>query len=228
MQPTWYLAVFTLSILLSIVGAISLARRSKGNASLREQLQRSVEAYDAISQSQRNILTYELSVMSQILKFGSTERISLYKHDGKAALVMIGRYAKNPLFGRPGRGLLEETEGVVGNAFQNDYAFVDDLPEINGDDDFAYLGSCCLKWRMKEKEVRALIMKSRTLGAYAINDSHEKRIAVIVFESTNKSGFTEEALRNLLTESQMTRLSLLLEEIQATTPSPSLALQRGF
>lgn len=226
-SPTSYAVIFIFSLFLSIVGGISLARRTKGSASLKEKLKTTIEDYNKIDQSQKKIVSFELSVMYQILEFGDTERISLYKHNGKA-LVMIGRFAMNPLYGKPGRGFLKETEGVVGAAWQNGKAFVDDLPEVNGNNVYAYLERCCLDWNMEENAVKALIMKSRTLGAYAISNSYNTRMAVAVFESTKPSGFTVQNLQALLNNSQMRRLSLLLEEIQATTPNPSDALQKGF
>jgi hypothetical protein len=230
-SPTGYAAIFILSLFISIIGGVSLARRTKGNATLKDELQRNVqrivEDSGKITRIQNKLPVHELAVMSQILGFGDSERISFYIHNGET-LVMNGRFSTSPKYLEPGRRVLRDDAGVIGKAWQNGYAFVDNLPEVTGNDDYAYRRSCDMDWDMTDAEARALKMKSRTIGACAIQDSKDKRIAVVVFESMKASGFTEADLAQLLDNNQRKRLSLLLEEIQAITPSLSLAHREGF
>ena len=144
---------------------------------------------------------------------------------------MIGRYATVQKLKGKGRGIIKESEGVVGAAWSSndDEAFVDDLPEIlDDDDDYDYVRSCVRDWKMDREEVRHLTMKSRTLGAFAIRDSDGVKVAVMVFESLNPQAFTKQLIISFLESGEKKRISLLLKGISSSTPNPSEALLAGF
>lgn len=179
-SPTSYSLIFVFSLLFATLGSIWQGFRAPGYQTLKDELQRAIQAYNLVSQSYRKVINDELSLIFEILDFKDSERISLYKHDGKA-LAMIGRHSTNSMLRAKGRGIIRESEGVVGKAWasNDDEAFVDNLPEaISDDDDFDYVAACCRDWGMERTEAHNLTMKSRTLGAFAIRDLDNTKIEI--------------------------------------------------
>jgi tetratricopeptide (TPR) repeat protein len=227
-SPTWFTTMFIFLLCISVVRGVFTGRWIKKSAALRRKLLQTLEISTINHQSIRKIVSNELSIMYKILGFGDTEGISLYIHDGKN-LILIGQFTRNSFYMKKDRRILRKNEGVTGAAWLNGHAFISDLPEVNDNNSYAYRERCYIDWNMKETEVKNLTMKSRTLGAYTILDSQRKRIGVVVFESTKPNAFTAKQLRTILDNGQSERLSLLLKEIQTSTPPIlNLASREGF
>lgn len=226
-STTGYGALFVLGVTAVVVGQFFQAISTPGNKSLKEELQKAIEALNKRTKGYLEVINNELLVLFEISNFRETERISLYNHDG-TTLIMVGRYSSNPNLKKKGRGFHNENEGVIGRAWANGKAFVDDLPESSNNDDYVYVRECVITWGMKREEAVNLSMKSRTIAAFSINDSQNNRSAVIVFESTNPQGFDEQYIETLMRNGESRRISLLLEKLQSITPNPSTALQEGF
>ena len=227
-SKTHYAIVLIVSLIGFLVGETVQFIQSPGKRSLKIELQNALETLNERKDSGLAIIENELSVLSEILNFTSSERISLYVHDGQN-FVMIGRYSKNPDFAKKGRGIQPENEGVMGMAWREGKAFVDDLPGCDGNDDFEYLRRTELDWRIDRSIARKFVMKSRTLGAYAIDDNSGKKVSVIIFESMNAQGFQLQELDDLMLNSkEKKRISLLLDELKNVIPEPTIASEGGF
>uniref|UniRef100_B8HMZ2 GAF domain-containing protein n=1 Tax=Cyanothece sp. (strain PCC 7425 / ATCC 29141) TaxID=395961 RepID=B8HMZ2_CYAP4 len=221
-----YTLVVICGFIFNIVGGVWSAATSQSKNGLKKELRRTLQYIDEHEDVSQKIINNELHILSQIFNFGTSERISLFKHDGNA-LVMVGRYSSNPLFNKKGKGILPVDEGVVGKAWSDGYAFVNDLPESTQANDFDYIKVCCLGWKMNRDTARNLFMKSRTIAAFAIRDNRSQPIGVLVLESMNANGFDEEYIKNRLDDDGEEQRLLLLAQLDVI-PKPSIALQEGF
>jgi hypothetical protein len=168
----------------------------------------------------------QLSVLANnVLDFDDTERISVYKHDGRA-FVMLGRYSKSPIYDRVGRGIYPDDAGCIAAAWQSGTSFVD-LPDPASDFE-EYVRLLVEDWNFGENEARSLKMRSRSLAAFAVEDAkYDHRIAVIVFESVRAGRLDRAVLRDVM-KAEERRLAQFLERMQAQEPTPSFALAEGF
>lgn len=219
---------FCVGLLGSVVGQISQLVTAPGVASLQIELNKTLGTLNQRRESDLKVIKNELLVLSKVLEFSPSERVSLYMHID-STLIMIGRYSSNPVFDAKGRGFHSQDEGIVGIAWRNGQAFVDNLPESVGDDDFEYCRECELKYGFRRDTAHKLRMKSRTLGAYSIENSDGINTAIIVFESANAKAFTDATIRNVLYNGgEIKRISFLLEQAENIIPNPELASRAGF
>jgi hypothetical protein len=166
-----------------------------------------------------------LILLSKELEFGDTERISVYKHEGRA-FVMLGRYSKNPLFDQSGRGIYPDSEGCIGRAWTSSESTVSNLPDPETNL-AAYIAEV-QKWNLSESTIRSLRMKSRSYAAFAIDDSKgARRIAVVVFESVLPEGLRIADLRTAM-PAQGKRLAQFIEAMRDMEPTPTFATGEGF
>lgn len=227
---------FATSVIASIVGFIAVRRQShrvsqleneKADALANEEVARTslvalVEDYSRMSE-------YQLSALanSSSLNFSFTERISVYKHDGKA-FVMTGRYSRDPDFNKRGRVVYTDNEGCIGRAWHTGEAFEANLPDPAVDLE-AYVERVASDWGMPMNVARELRMKSRSLAAFAITDPRGDRpIAVIVFESIRTDVLELEKLRRVLNGVEGRRLTGFIDVMRPIEPSLAYASQEGF
>jgi hypothetical protein len=103
-----------------VIGSIASWARAPQVGNLRRQvesLQQDKEYLNELLEAAEGgyyeLLSNQLSVLSNdTLGFGDTERISVYKHDG-SAFVMIGRYSKHPEYVKKGRAIYPDNEGAM-------------------------------------------------------------------------------------------------------------------
>ncbi|MEA5452044.1 hypothetical protein VB780_25950 [Leptolyngbya sp. CCNP1308] len=232
-QGTWvwgspYGIIFIVSALGSLFGQGVQLLDSPGKRSLQLEFERAVSSLAERRESDLVILKNELMLLSEMLEFGSEERISLYAHQNQK-FVMISRYSKNPEYDKRGRGIQNEDQGIIGKAWRDGQAFVYDLPECNGNDDFEYLRVMEINWGIDRSIARKFSMKSRTFGAYSIENTQGIRSFVLVFESMDPVGFLQEDLDNLMQDSkERRRISLLLDHLKNVTPELDIPLNEGM
>lgn len=225
---SYYGIIFTLSVIGSLAGQLFQLLDSPGKRSLQIEYERLVASSTERKESDLIIIKNELMLLSEILGFGSEERISLYTHQSQK-FVMISRYSKNPEYDKKGRGIQDENQGVIGRAWREGSAFVCDLPASNGSDDFEYLRITEMNWSIDRSVARKFSMKSRTLGAYSIENTQGIRAFVLVFESMDPLGFLPEDLDDLMRNSrEMERISLLLDHLRNVTPELDIPLNEGM
>lgn len=229
-SETRYAFILIVSLSLSLVGQLIQLLQSPAKRSLESELNKAIETINSIKSSDFIIIRNELIILSEILGFGSSERISIYGHNSENSnFVMICRFSKNPDYDKKGRGIHPDDKGVMGAAWREGKAFVDDLPKCNGNDDFDYLRETEINWGIDRHIAQKFSMKSRTFGSYSIEDKSGKKAFVIVFESMNPHGFTMENLDDIMSKSkERRRFSLLLDQLKNVTPNPNSATKEGF
>jgi hypothetical protein len=234
MSRTKWGVLFIISAIGFIIGNIFAALQTKRITQLEEKIEThhatisNLESdLDRMQLVYRDLFDGQLAMLANRFSFHDTERISVYKHDGKA-FVMLGRYSKNPEYRKPGRVMYPEGEGCIGFAWQNGEAFIDDLPDC-GTQKNAYLDKVCGEWNIKRAVVRKMKMKSRSYAAYAIYDIKGfTRVAVIVFESMRVHVFNRDELRVILTTTEGKRISQFLDTAQSILPTPTYAHEEGY
>jgi hypothetical protein len=172
-----------------------------------------------------------LIMLAKKLKYGLQERISVYRHsqDGQDGnFELTGRYSKNESYSRPGRSLYPAHQGCMGKAWIEDlgWSAITNLPNPKRDreewlkrlnDDFEIPPDVASKLRMPVRSIAAVRIDS-ALG--------EKRIGVIVFESTDPNRIRVDDLRELI-EQETARFQLLLQQ-RPLAQSTDAAAERGF
>jgi hypothetical protein len=214
-------------IFISVIGGVLKISSTIGVRSLKNEARKLIAYAENQKTTYEKFFNSELRILSHILDFGETKRISLYKHDG-TQLIMLGRFSKNPDFAKRGRGIIREGEGVVGKAWTNGSSFVNNLPDPTINQSFDYAKECCNKWGMDREETFSLVMKSRTVGAIAIEDLRSIKLGVIVFEGLEENAFEEQKIMRIIKEAENLRISSLFEDLHDMIPDLSLASQEGF
>lgn len=222
---TWYGRLFLLGFVVSLVGWFVSVAQLPGIRTLEKEVERLDNELSQTSKGYSEIFNGELSLLSDILKFTNDERISVYKHN-KQAFVMIGRYSSNPNYSKSGRVFYPDNQGCIGQAWAMGESFVDDLPET----ETRWYQKVEKDWSIPQNTARNISMKSKTIAAFAIRKTSisKDNIGVIVFESINCHAFTQDSLKQQLELSEEKRLALLIEKTEPIQPTPSYALKEGY
>lgn len=171
-----------------------------------------------------------LYVIFAQMSLTSEERISLYRHEGKA-FIMIGRYAANPVYQKTGRAWYPDDQGGIGKAWTDGYHEVSSLPDPCEKSE-AYLAVLRDDYGMPTATAERLTMRSRSLAAYSIyNIQGTHPVAVIVFESTRSMALDMKALREEWVgegNNEGKRMKFILDVMKDCAPSPSFAKGRGY
>jgi hypothetical protein len=185
------------------------------------------EAADGYAASYFDLISVELSLLYEILGFTDEERISVYKHDGRA-FVILGRYTKHPEYRQRGRPFYADDEGCIGQAWRHDEAFVDDLPDPK-EAPTAYFERLAHEYGISRRTAAGMRMKSRSYAAFALDDpAGFQRIGIIVLESTSPGAFDPGRLRRVIREGEGRRIAEFLVRMKPLEPSPAYARAQGF
>lgn len=173
-----------------------------------------------------DLLRAELAILASKLGFGHNERISVYKHDGRA-FVMLGRFSSNPHYDRPGRGVYPDSQGCIRDVWSQGRAVGVNLPN-SGTNLAEYVNALNRRWAVDRVTAQALRMKSRSIGGIRIEDfSTGVPIAVMIFESMGVHGINR-AILDQAEAADDGRIGRFLERMRAVEPSPSYAKNKGF
>jgi hypothetical protein len=172
------------------------------------------------------ILNDELKVLTRIVSFGDTDRISLYRYDRREGkFIMIARHSSNPRLKQPGRVIYPENQGCIGKAWEQSICFVD-LPEPGTSQ---YYQVHETEWNMDRETVDSITMKSRTIGGISIDNLNGEKTAVLIFEGTRNRAFKESTIRNFMnSHGEATRITFLLERVVKIEPDLVYAHEEGF
>lgn len=232
----WYVwLVFILSVVAYILGEICGWKHDNKLSLLNKDLRESEASRNGLEQllEQTNgdyyaLFQDQLSILANdVFEFTDHERISVYKHDG-TAFVMLSRYSKNPNYNKKGRGIYPDNEGCIAEAWRDGESFIEDLPDPNTELD-NYITAHKNGWDINKTVSKAFQMQSRSYVALAIEDRHQNRIAVVVFESTcSKGALDSSKIKGLLDSYEGKRIAQFLERMRALEPSPTYAQKEGY
>lgn len=145
------------------------------------------------------------------LKFSSeqhnTERLTFFVHDSDHHFVPIIRISSNPRFAKLGREKIPDNQGCLGKAWEHDWFTVD----LNDPETKTYEKQS-KELGISEDTLSLLRMKSRYyVGSVVRRPSDEKRIGVIMVESTKASRWYDSTIRSTFDQGSfsafLTRLS---------------------
>lgn len=225
--------VFWPGVLFLLVGEIVELKHKKRISSLEKTMNEQKEEIndnrDVIEQARQDyaeLLRTKLRTLSERLELEDSERVSLYKHDGEA-FVLLGRYSEDPVYSQNGRPYYSEDEGCINEAWRNGQVHIDDLPDPSSDFN-DWLEKQKIKCNVKKQDARQFTMHSRSYLGFAIRDASEDRRAVLMFESTHARAFDKENVRLALTDGEEKMLGRFLESMRSIEPTPSYAREEGF
>lgn len=193
------------------------------------ELQKQVSDLETFAREARlnyeNILHRDIAILADELKFTANERISVYKHDGKA-FVMLGRYSANAEYQKKGRKIYPENEGCIGQAYATG-SFFKEFPDP--DQEWENYLKEHISLGLKKKVIQKLTMKSRSYFVKALDDGRfGARLAVVVFESTQEGILQPNELERRMNENEGYRICEALKMLANTEPTPTLASKEGF
>ena len=235
-QTSWYQwGLFWVCAVIAIVAEIinwkslpRLATLQSDNQTLRDTVNALETSLGETQRDYFDLFQDELSILANdVFQFTDNERISVYKHDGKA-FVMLGRYSKDPEYIKRGRSVYPDNEGCIATAWRDGEAFVNGLPDPSSDLN-GYVDALKDQWDVNKTTARNFKMKSRSYGAYAVEDlSGIRRIAVVVIESCCVDVLDDDRLKELLSSYEGRRIAHFLGRMQRFEPSLTFARQEGY
>lgn len=219
-----YGLIFLASSLMTLVGGVMTWHQTPGIPALQDKVARLEDELEHSRKGFYELLDYELQLLFESNGLTSTDRISIYKHEGHV-FTMLGRYSSNPEYQKTGRGIYPDSEGCIGKAWREGKAFLGELPKPGTRLFYSVLEK---EWNIIQEVADSLRMPSRCYAAFGINDSKGRRIAVIVFESTQPNGIKNAAIEKALQDGEERRLNLFLEKMHSIEPASTYALEQGF
>lgn len=229
----WF--VFGIGAAAFLVGNIVLFQQAPSITKLKEKvtaLRRRLKASDEANAqlAERAQLAYRQAVdpllrgLAETLKFGETERISVYK-DAGGLFSMLGRSSLNPRYDQQGRRSYPDSEGCIADAYLNGFAFDDNIPDPALSMS-AYCDYMLKKWKIDISVCMGLRMRTRNIAASALyGPSSKKTIGVIVFESTKANKFTSAMIEGVLKAKETQEIGILAEQLQIDRTSIQTALE---
>lgn len=158
--------VFLCAAALTLVGSIVVWKRASGLLSLRRRVAELETIVERAERDYYDQFAVELSViLKNVLGYGDTERVSVYRHRG-GAFQVIGRYSDNPEFKRRGRTICPDDEGIIGRAWWEESATAS-LPDPDTKPDL-YYRVLENEWNVDKTMAEEFTMKSRNYVARAL------------------------------------------------------------
>lgn len=223
--PGGGLYAFALLVLAGTVGSI---RQSDNLNSLRSRLaalehQRAIETADFLERARQVLVD-----LAGTLRLGSVGRVTVYRHDGQAFIV-LARYSEGPTYNGTGRKIYPDDQGLIGFAWQHGEAFVDNLPDPTADFPAWEAALQAQGFGLPRNVLEEMNMQPRCLAGIALKaPKSPDRVGVVVFESVTPGAFTLSEVQNLMTRGRGKDLRTYLADNRALAPTPSVARQKGF
>lgn len=220
--------VFLISTTLFVIGSVKLWQQTPIIKALQAVVARQEDQLERVEKDYFRTFEIQLETLYNFLNFSDTERINLYRHNGKH-FTMIARYSKNPIYCERGRVIYSDNEGCIGKAWSRGYAWENNSPDPSTDETH-YVEYMRSEWKMDETVLRSLTMKSRNLYACAIDNFElpSRRSAVIVFESSERNRLNLNRLRSLISGDRFEHIRQLLETMKSLEPSLEKARNEGY
>jgi hypothetical protein len=161
--------------------------------------------------------------LSQELKLGSCDRVSLYVHrPARRRFFLLDRLSPNPVYEEARRQEYDDGEGCIAKAWQDGSHFA------IAPDGKAWV-TWCGRYGIKAKAARRIRMNSRLYFGWRVRDREKQnRLAVLMLESTDPNRWTQEFLLEYFEMKQERTLNDLLARIRSQIPDPQMAVERGM
>lgn len=164
--------------------------RNKACAEARDAEARILDLEESIEDAKKNSIDLFRGHLKTIFyehNLGSDDRLSIYYKSGDR-FVIISRYAKAKQYDGCGRTSYPANEGVISASWNSGKdIYFDDAPAPSNFK--AYHSHVCKYGRISRDECLQLTMKSRTYGAFLIDDARGEPLCVVVAESTRPQRF---------------------------------------
>ena len=232
---SWPGRVFLFGIVLAAAGGYGTWTREKRLAPLRRQareLENQVsELEDRLEIRTRDYYAQFRLELARVLKdelgYGDTERISVYRHRGRA-FQLLGRYSENPRFDRRTNRLYPDHQGVVGKAWEGRVAAELSLPDPETDE-VSYFQALEERWSIDETTAQKMTMQSRVLVGCAIYEPKGvDREAVVVVESVSSGTIVEQEIVRAMEGEAGDRIYEFLEREESNEPDPNYAKGQDY
>lgn len=232
---SWPGRTFLLGAVLALVGAYGTWWREKRLAPLRRRAgeleERVAELEDRAETRTRDYYAQFRTELARVLNdelgYGDSERISVYRHRGRA-FQLLGRYSENPRHNLRTNRLYPDHQGVVGKAWEERTAAELSLPDPKTDE-ASYLKVLEERWAIDARTARGLTMRSRALVGCAIYEAKGvDRVAVVVVESAAAGTITEEEVVRAMEGEAGGRIRDFLEREESNEPDPNYARDQDY
>ena len=138
------------------------------------------------------------------------------------------RYSVNPELAKKGRARYPDDEGCIARAWQEQEFHIEDLPDPSDDFD-AYLERQESAFGVPRETLESMKMHSRAYLGYRIDGAEPGQwLAVLMIESIEPDGLTENIAKKLRRTISDSLLAQIVDFTRAFEPDPDLSSQRGF
>lgn len=159
-------------------------------------------------------------------KLTPNERISLYKLDMKM-FSCVGRYSDNEIYKTKPNRFYPRNIGCIENVWKQGY-FQHVIPHNPSDDLDAWNQHNIDEFGFDLTVLELMKMKSQSLQGFRIQNEKQETVAVLIFESTEKTGLKFETIKSAMTTREKKNLCHLLESLENHMPSLESAHLEGF
>lgn len=220
--------VFLAGFALVLVGAIAGVRRTRTVRPLLKKL----EQYEALSEqfvgTHYELCSTTLARISRdTLRYGNTERISVYRHRGGNAFQVMGRHSEDMKFKLKGRPIYPADQGILGKAWRQRVATAE-LPDPHTQPE-QYYRVLRDEWGISEQVAKNFTMKSRSLVACARLDAKGiDPVVVVVVESTRAGRIDEDRVTETVNGKDGDLIYDFFEMMEFLEPNLEDTLGEGF
>lgn len=154
------------------------------------------------------------------------ERISLYKLD-MDLFSCVGRYSDDETYNTKPDRFYPRNIGCIENVWKTGY-FQYVIPHDPSLDLEAWKQHNIEKFGFEKATLDRMHMHSQALQGFRIKNDKQKTIAVLIFESTEKTGLKFEKIKTAMTNRELKNLCHMLESLENHMPSLENAHSEGF
>jgi len=222
----WIICILVFSIIGIFTLALNKRIREKSYKALQKDLNEANSQLDRVSENIHNMFDGVVLSLSRKFRFSKSTkaRISLYINDEeKSRFVPCGRYSPDPTLSKKGRSSFSHGQGCIWKSWENDFHFDNQIPARTT----AFNSYQLREYGIPVETCEILQMKPRLIAGKRIDDLFDKPIAVLILESKDPNGFTEQEIRTIF-ESSCEDLSRLILTMQDYIPIPSDAEDVGL
>jgi hypothetical protein len=213
---------------LVLSGTIISTRNALTIRPLRARVKKLEAILEKMPEQYYDMCSHELSnVLRGTLGYGDAERISVYRHRGKGAFQIVGRYSENRRFAQLGRHVYPDNEGVIGQAWEHRTATAN-LPDPEEEPEL-YYQTLESEWNISRETAKGFTMQSRSLVACALYEPKGvDRVAIVVVESTQVGILDKDKVVEAIEGQDGRRIYVFLENMQALEPDLEYPMEEGF